>query len=295
MSKKDKYFFALSVYAVILIVLLLYGFPILRIAISSFFSQSHPGADWRYVGLTNYISSILDPKLWQALLASVVFTLLSVSSQVTIALLAALVTYRTYRGVETLRWLFILPYFFSTVVVVIAWNFFTDPIVGLATQTLKSVHLPFVDFRSPSFSLPAMVVVSAYEAFPFCYAVFLARLLQIPKTLYVVAELDGASAWKGFTTITWPQIRLSLLGIVLLRIIITALKFDVPWLVYAYRAESKWSDTFAVWLYRTAFEQLNGGKAFASTLTFLIALAGLVYLFVTLRHIKLRASTAIRR
>jgi len=295
MSKKDKYFFVLSVCAIIIIVLLLYGFPILRIVISSFFSQSNLGGDWFYVGLTNYISSIFDPKLWQSLLASAVFTFLSVSLQITFALLAALVTYRTYRGVETLRWIFLLPYFFSTVVVVIAWNFFTDPIVGLATQFLKSAHLPLVDFRSPSFSLPAMVVVSTYEAFPFCYAVFLARLLQIPKTLYVVAELDRASVWKSFTTITWPQIKLSLLGIVLLRIVITALKFDVPWLVYAYRAESKWSDTFAVWLYRTAFEQLSGGKAFASTLTFLMALGGLIYLFVTLRNIKLNASAAIQQ
>jgi ABC-type sugar transport system permease subunit len=108
-----------------------------------------------------------------------------------------------------------------------------------------------------------MIITATYEAFPFTYVVLLSRMMQIPATLYQVTESLGASAWKTFATVTWPHIRLVVAGVVLLRILITWPKFDIPWLVYASQAPSRWGDTLAITVYRTAFERLRTGEAYA--------------------------------
>ncbi len=283
LSQKEKRFAVLSLTIALVGLSLLYAIPSVFISVGSLFYRKDLGQIPTFTGLANFASAILDKNLWASLTASLVFTLLSVVAQVLVAFALALFTYRSYRGVETLRWMLFSPYFFPTVVVIVAWHFFTEPSIGLLTLVMRSLGLPPIDFRSPQFALPAMIIVSTYEAFPFCYAIFLARLIQVPKPLYALAQMDGAGFYRIFTTVTWPQLKMTLIGVTGLRIFITALKFDVPWLVYASRAESRWSETFAVWIYRTAFEQLEGGKAYAATVTLLLFVAATVFLIHSIR------------
>ena len=116
-----------------------------------------------------------------------------------------------------------------------------------------------------------MIITATYEAFPFTYVVLLSRMVQIPASLYQVTELSGASAWSTFVAVTWPQVRLVFAGLAVLRVLITWPKFDIPWLVYASQAPSRWGDTLAVTIYRTAFERLQTGEAYAVSLLLLVA------------------------
>ena len=126
--------------------------------------------------------------------------------------------------------------------------------------------------RGAETALPTMIIVATYEAFPFTYVVLLARMIQIPESLYEVAELHGANTVQKFFAVTWPQVRLAVLSLTLLRVLITWLKFDVPWLVYASSARSQWGDTLGVAIYRTAFKDLRQGKAYAVSVSILCVL-----------------------
>ena len=265
-SRSEKF---LAAFITIVPLLIFYFIPLVIMSIGSVKSNNNMLNENGYPGIDNYTLALHDPVYPQAMISSTAFTTLSVIIQVGFALGAALVTRRTFKGVNFVRALLFAPYLLPTVVVVVAWRFFSDPFVGLLQVIFRAVGFSTLDLRGPDTALPVMVVVSIYEAFPFVYIILLARMAQIPHILYEVTFLTGAGKWKVFKTVTWPQIRLTLLGLIGLRFIITFLKFDVPWLVYASQAPSKWGDTLAVAIYRTAFEHLQHGKAFAASLMFL--------------------------
>jgi multiple sugar transport system permease protein len=265
-SRKEKFLVTLITIAPLLV---FYIIPLIIMFMGSVKSGNSMLYEESHSGIDNYALALRDSTYPQATVASTVFTALSVILQTSLALGAALATRRTFKGVNFVRALLFAPYLLPTVVVVVAWRFFSDPFVGLVQVIFRFFGSSTLDFRGASTALPVMVVVSIYEAFPFVYIILLARMAQIPQSLYEVTFLAGAGKWNVFKAVTWPQIKLTLLGLIGLRFIITFLKFDVPWLVYASQSPSKWGDTLAVAIYRTAFENLQHGKAFAASVLFL--------------------------
>jgi multiple sugar transport system permease protein len=258
---------------VLVVIGIFYAVPLIQIIYGSLRSSPGLSADdtGHFVWFSNYARAIDAEGLGQSLLATVAFTVPSVIIQVGFAFAAALLTSRNYAGVRLVRAILIAPYFLPTVVVVFAWKFFADPFVGVLPAIFSWGGMSPLDLQGPTAALPVMILVATYEAFPFAYVILLARMMRIPIVLYEVAELDGAGPVRKFFAVTWPQIRLTLAGVFILRALITWLKFDVPWLVYAVKAQSPWADTLAVRIYRVAFLNLQRGDAYA--LSFLMLLA----------------------
>ena len=264
--------------------LILYALPLAKIVASSLTTSTTLGAPREWIGNGNFIRCLHDSVYSQAFIASLAFAVPSVLCQVTIATCAALLTHRDSPGAAFFRWLLVIPYFLPSVVVVVAWRFFSDPFVGPLPEAIRSIGLVAPDFRGPGAALPVMILVSTYEAFPFAYLVLLTRLQQTPPSRYEVAAVHGANTWLEFVTVTWPEIRVTFFTLLLLRLFITWLKFDVPWLVYASQAPSPWGDTAAVAMYRTAFESLDPGKASAFSVLALGAVGLLVGLIACRPH-----------
>lgn len=250
-----------------------YAVPLAYVLLGSLTSDTglapNPSAD--FVGLSNYTRTVREPELHQSVLATIAFTVPAVIIQVGFAFGAAMLTYRKYSGVKILRAILIAPYFLPSVVVVIAWRFFADPFVGVLPGIFRWFGSTSPDLQGPTAALPVMILVATYEAFPFTYVILLARMMQIPPALYEVAELDGTNPVQRFLAVTWPQIRLTVGGLVVLRGLITWLKFDVPWLVYASTAQSPWGDTLAVRIYRLGFQSFQRGDAYAVSLMVILA------------------------
>ena len=259
--------FAFAVFA------LFYGAPLVFVLVESFYDNSGLGSRGAGVGLTQYRAAITSGQLRDALTASLVFTIATVTLELATALGAALLSRRQTRGASVVRALLILPYFLPSIVIVVAWRFVSDPFVGPIAGLLRLMgHAP-LDLRGPQTALPLMVLVATYEAFPFGYVVLLARVLQIPAALYEQAEISGATPVQAFGLVTWPQLRGVVMGVAAVRMLLTWMKFDVPWLVYANQAPSRWGDTLPVLLYRLAFERLERGRAYAASVLILAATA----------------------
>jgi multiple sugar transport system permease protein len=248
----------------------LYGIPFLVMLYGSLHGLENLGDTPQFVGSANFRSVLSDGVYLRATLASATFTVFAVLLQISLAVVAATLSKRSFPGVTFIRWAFVASYFLPTVVVVVAWRFFSDPFVGLLPEIYRTFGFTAPDLRGPSAALPVMVITATYEAFPFSYIILLARMFQIPQSLYQVASVNGASHWTTFRVVTWPQIRFTFTGLVLLRILITWLKFDVPWLVYAAHATSRWADTLAVAIYRSSFERLQFGQGYAASVTVVV-------------------------
>ena len=79
-----------------------------------------------------------------------------------------------------------------------------NQIVGVLTFGLGG---PIDWLGDPSSAMPAIVLLSAWQAYGFQMVVYLAGLQSIPGDLYEAARLDGASTWQRFRFVTWPGLR----------------------------------------------------------------------------------------
>lgn len=253
------------------VALLLYGPPVVGLALDGTRMDDGLGGESRFVGASNFSAALADPTYRSAIVATASFTVTAVVVQVGIGFVLAMLTRRDFTGVRAVRAMIFAPYLLPTVVVVAAWRFVSDPFVGPLPALCRALFGSSPDFRGPDAALPVMVGVATYEALPFSYVILLARLRQIPGAYYEMAALCGAGPLKTFLAVTWPQIRGTLVLVVLLRMLLTWLKFDVPWLVYASRAGTSAADTLSVMIYRTAFENLHWGKACAASVLLLAA------------------------
>jgi multiple sugar transport system permease protein len=86
--------------------------------------------------------------------------------------------------------------------------------------------------------------------------------VSVPKYLYEAAEIDRASGWRRFRTITFPYIRSLLLLALLFRTIETFKIFDVPY-VLTEGGPGTSTETISVYLFRVAFNYFQTGRASA--------------------------------
>ena len=54
----------------------------------------------------------------------------------------------------------------------------------------------------PNLALPAIVIMSVWKSFGYNMIIFIAGLQNIPQYLYEAADLEGATEWQKFKSIT---------------------------------------------------------------------------------------------
>ncbi len=165
----------------------------------------------RFVGFDNYIDVLTDSVFWRALFNVTYFTVMVVPIQCGFALAMALLINQAIPGRNFFRGALFLPAITSMAVVCVIWGtlfqFPTGPlnqIVGFLTFGLAG---PIDWLGDPRSSMPAIVLLSAWQAYGFQMVVYLAGLQNIPNDLYEAARLDGASTWQRFRFVTWPGLR----------------------------------------------------------------------------------------
>ncbi len=168
-------------------------------------------ANYNNVGVDNFRTIITggDSLFTNALTNNLQFLLVVVILQTALSLLLALLLLRNSKASVFMRALFFVPAILSSVSVAFVWRFMYDPNFGLINQTLAAVGLE--QFQSAFLGDARMAIY--YVAFTQVWAhagqlmiIFIAGLQQIPQELYEAADLDGASRWQRFRTITWPLV-----------------------------------------------------------------------------------------
>jgi arabinogalactan oligomer/maltooligosaccharide transport system permease protein len=111
--------------------------------------------------------------------------------------------------------------------------------------------------------------------------IILGGLQSIPIEFYDAAEIDGASRWQQFRSITLPMLRPILTPAVILGTIWTFNNFNVPYMINKYELET--SDILVTALFRAAFEYNRYGfsAAFALVILLILFVFTLTYIRVT--------------
>lgn len=189
--------------------------------------------DWDYITPAKYRAAAnftealsQDPRFWQSLKVTSVFTVVSVPLGILTALGLAMVLNTKVRGVPIFRTCFYLPSLASAVAGALIWRRVFQSDGGLLNLALYgpdgSWRLPFFSsLLGPKGELPnwlgdeklalsALIIMSAWGVGA-GMVILLAGLQSIPDFYYEAARLDGANARQTFRVITVPLLAPALL------------------------------------------------------------------------------------
>jgi len=132
----------------------------------------------------------------------------------------------------------------------------------------------------------ALIPMSIWGAAGFNMVLFLAAMESIPQSMYEAADIDGASAWRQFWSITVPLIW-EVLSIAIVFMIIGGMKaFEVIWLLTNQRPTTD-NHVIGTRMVQAMFTEFKVGEATAiAVLLFLIVFFGTT---ATLRAMKREA------
>ena len=125
--------------AVIICVFVLY--PIVQSLWMSLHDWSMFRATHDFVALSNYAELLGDPRFWNALRNTVVFTVVTVPVQVIVGLLLAVALSRSHWWTLFLRSVYFFPVISSFATMAIVWRFLLSADVGPTASWLRSAGL----------------------------------------------------------------------------------------------------------------------------------------------------------
>jgi len=174
--------------------------------------------DLHFVGLQNYSDLLADTDFWSSLRRSVIYVCASVPLiYVTSLGIAALLTAENARGRTPAKVIFFLPWLISPIVIGVIWRWMFGENFGFVNYALSLAGIGPVSWTSDAdLSLFVVILASAWGGTAFNMMLFIAAILNVPRSYLEAATLDGAGRWQRFRHITWPCIAPTSFMVVLL-------------------------------------------------------------------------------
>ena len=232
-------------------------------------------------GLSNYERVLSDERVWERFQTTAVIVGSSVMVQLVVGFLLALMFAKVFPMRRIVLMLVLTPMMLSFVSVGVFFKLFYEPTFGIVSHFMNFfIEDHFVMLGSPAGAIAAIVIADAWMWSPFVMLLVLAGLVSVPKYLYEAAEIDRASKWRTFWTITFPYIKSLLLLAVLFRTIETFKLFDIVYIITEGGPGSS-TETIAVYLYRTAFQffKTSQSSALAYIVLFIVIVLTNLYLY----------------
>ena len=233
----------------------------------------------RWLGLGNYAYFITADYFWDAVLATLIYSL-STLFQLVLALAAALVLHQPFVPFKALwRGVMIVSYAMPPVVVGAIWLFLLDPGLGMITHYLVALGIidgPIYWFSDGAWARWIITLVATWTFWPFMFLIILSSLQSIPPYYYELAEVYGANALQRFWVVTLPRIKGAILVVIILRLAFNLAKIEQP---FTLTGGGPGYDTsvLSILMYRFAFMSGDFGMAFTVGI-FLVAFTGLLLL-----------------
>jgi raffinose/stachyose/melibiose transport system permease protein len=184
-----------------------------------------------YVGLSNYITVLSEPRLLETLFNAFRLVLFFSLIPVGLGLVTASVIQRVARGRlgAVSRTVLFLPQVIPLVAAGIIWGRLLS-LPGLVNQGLTAVGLGDVtrawlgDFDT---ALPAVGIIGIWVLLGFCTVLLLTGMTKIDAALYESARIDGAGWFQEFRAITVPSLRYEIGVCITVTVIAALAAFDI--------------------------------------------------------------------
>jgi multiple sugar transport system permease protein len=237
----------------------------------------------RFVGLANYFDILTDADVWHGMQTTAHFVVFSIAVQVVIGFGLALLINRGFRGHAFWTTVILLPMMLSPAVVGNFWTLLLQPQIGPFNYVVGFL----TGLSPPSFSMIGdvalapwtIVMVDSWMWTPYVMLICLAGLRSIPDYIYEAAEVDRASPWRQFWSITLPMVMPFLMLAILFRAIEAFKMFDLVNLLTSGGPGST-TELASITLKREAFEKWRTGYSSAFAIILFVTVFGAANIYV---------------
>jgi multiple sugar transport system permease protein len=250
-----------------LAILALFGYPVVKNLVMSFQNytlRTFINGKAPFVGLRNYATVVSDELFTKALTNTAFF-------------------HKNFPLSGVLRALFLLPWLLPLIVGSAAWRAILEQDSGILNVTLQNlgiINAPIPWLTSPDVALIAVILVNIWLGIPFNLTLLYSGLQDIPDELYEAGALDGATGWKAFWHITWPNLRAVVSVVLMLGVIYTLKVLDII-LGLTQGGPANATQTIALMSYQRSFVEFKFGQGAA--LSNILILISLIFAVVYLR------------
>ncbi len=181
------------------------------------------------------------------LVFNVLWTVVNVFFHVALGIILALaLNIEGLPGKRLYRSLFVIPWALPSLISGLVWRNMWNDQFGAVNLLLQDMGFsgttrwllepsPIVNIPQLGIVLPlaffAVAITNIWLGWPFMMVIATGALQSIPQELYEAAEVDGASSWRKFWTITLPLIRPAMVPAIMIGIMMTFNQFNVIFFV----------------------------------------------------------------
>jgi multiple sugar transport system permease protein len=245
------------------------------------YRANQPGRPIQWIGTRNYERLLGSEDIWGYLQATAHFVCWSMFFQVAIGLGLALLINRQFRGHGFWTTLILLPMMLSPAVVGVFWRYLFQPQSGIFND-IVNFFVGAGDFTmigDVRLAPWAIVLVDTWMWAPYVMLICLAGLRSIPDYIYEAAEVDRASQWRQFWSITLPMVLPFLMLAVLFRAIENFKMFDMV-VELTSGGPGSTTELASINLKREAFEKWRTGFSSAFAIILFVTVFGAANIYV---------------
>lgn len=235
----------------------------------------------RFVGFENFKQMVTaDDNFHHALINNLIYMTIFLTAPIAVGLLMSLLTVNAGRFQMLYRAFFFLRYVVSPVISGKIFMIYYDPYFGITSLFKKLgwdslANIQFIGDKN--IALFSVAFVDFWHWWGFVMVLFLAALHQVDKSLYEASALDGANRFQQFIHVTIPQIRPTLVTLLMITAISSFVTFDYIY-VMTQGGPAGATEIASTWIYKQAFTLFNAGYGSALSLT-VCGLSLVVYFF----------------
>lgn len=258
-----------------LLLALIVVYPIAALVWNSFF-DIHLAEPWKgepFVALDNYRRAFDDDRFWSSLGHTAIYAIVTVPGALLVGLGLALLANMPFRRKWPIRLGLLLPWALPLVFSGLIFRWFFEYKQGIVNDVLTRVGVePLAWLTDPRLALASICIAITWKSSSFMALMLLAGLQTIPRELYEAAEVDGASRWQKFTSITLPMLRPAIFVALIFRTITAIQTFDIPYAMTG-GGPGDSTETLAMYIQKTTLDFLDFGYGSAlATLMFVVSM-----------------------
>ena len=266
-DKKQGFVFNLPLILVVLIFIIV---PVAGTLITGFF-RDVTFLPEKFIGLENYRRLFTDIHFRDSLIFTILFVLVSVTLEIILGTIFALVLNEKFPGRGFLRVAILIPWAIPIAISARVWQLIYNFNYGLLNYL--AIHLGFSNspinwLGSSTGAFFSIVISDVWKTTPFITIIILAGLSTIPNELYKQAKIDGTNLINRFFQITLPLLKPVIVVALLFRTIDAIRIFD---LIYVLTGGGPGGSTTSVSLYAFKY-YLTGDFGYGSAISVLIFL-----------------------
>jgi len=238
--------------------------------------------------LNNFKVILFGRSFWQSTWITVRFSLISVSLEMSIGFIFALLLNQSFRGRKAVRTIFLIPWALPTAIMAVGWKFLLQHSYGPIPWILYWLHIvksPPYFLSMPRMAFASIIIADVWKTVPFCALLLLAGLQAIPKDLYEAMEVDGAGWFFKLRRLTLPLMLPAITVTFTFRFLQAFGVFDLIWVLTG-GGPGNATMALSPFIYQQTFNWLNIRSGAATAVMTSIYIMGLVIVvWLTRRHV----------